>query len=194
MSSEHSEARQRVLDAAERLFSMQGYAAVTVKEIAKAAGLHHASLYHHIPEGKEGLFVEVMERNLHRHRAAIEAAIAEGKGDLRAQLQNIARWLLSQPSIDLVRMTLSDFPAIHPNAALHLQDLAFVSLMVPINRILEEAQARGEIEHPALGNVAGAILASLDGLHTIPQAYIESSRQAMADQLIDVFIRGVKRA
>jgi TetR/AcrR family transcriptional regulator, cholesterol catabolism regulator len=194
MSGESSEARERVLQAAEQLFATRGYAAVTVKDIAKAVGLHHASLYHHIPAGKEGLFVEVMERNMQRHREGIEAAIAAGDGDLRRQLRQIARWLFSQPPVDLVRMTLSDLPAIERGTALYLENLAYRSLLEPIERILKEAQTRGEIEHVALGNVAGAILVSIAALNTIPAMYLEHSRDIMANQLIDVFIRGVAKS
>ncbi|MEO1181402.1 MAG: helix-turn-helix domain-containing protein, partial [Cyanobacteria bacterium J06636_28] len=48
----NSEARNRLLKAAETLFVQRGYEAVTVKDIAKATGIHHASIYHHIPGGK----------------------------------------------------------------------------------------------------------------------------------------------
>lgn len=56
MPIQPSEAHERVLYAAERLFAECGYHTVTVKDVAKAAGIHHASLYHHAPGGKAQLF------------------------------------------------------------------------------------------------------------------------------------------
>ncbi|GCE21918.1 TetR/AcrR family transcriptional regulator [Dictyobacter kobayashii] len=47
-----SVARERVLDAAELLFARQGYASVTLRAIAAQVGIHHTSLYHHVPGAK----------------------------------------------------------------------------------------------------------------------------------------------
>ena len=51
-----SAARERVLDVAEALFAERGLARVTMREIAHAACMRHASLYHHAPGGKEQLY------------------------------------------------------------------------------------------------------------------------------------------
>lgn len=186
-----SQARERVLQAAEMLFAERGYNAVTVKDIAKAAGIKHASLYHHIPEGgKEALFIEVTERNLRRHVEGMRAAIAEG--DLRQQLQAVAAWLLSQPPMDFIRMVQSDMPAISPAAAERLYNLAYEATLIPIEAVLRAAQARGEICHDNLGNIAGAIFSAIEGLHTLPDQYLVETRQEMANELIEVFIRGMQ--
>ncbi|MGF1493629.1 MAG: TetR/AcrR family transcriptional regulator [Microcoleaceae cyanobacterium] len=188
-----SEARERVLQAAESLFMRRGYEAVTVKDIAKEAGIHHASIYHHVPGGKADLFVEVMTRHLRQHQAGIQAAIGGAGDDLEAQLRGISAWLLSQPPMDLIRLTNSDLPSIDPKSAEELENLAFFALLVPIQSVLEQAQQRGEIDHPNLGIVAGAILSSVEGLHMISEEYVQGSRQQMAEQLIEVFIRGIAR-
>jgi len=188
----HSEARERVLQAAERLFAERGYTAVTVKDIAAAAGIHHASLYHHAPDGKEGLFVEVMTRILERHRAGIADAVGAGGEDVRAQLHGIAAWMLSQPPMDMIRMALSDMPAIDAASANMLAALAFEAMIVPIVRVLYDARGRGELLQGDLGNIAGGIFSMLQGLHTLPEAYLERSRQEMANELIDVMLAGMK--
>ncbi|MEL6231961.1 MAG: helix-turn-helix domain-containing protein [Cyanobacteria bacterium J06627_3] len=45
----NSKARERVLAVAQKLFVERGYEVVTVKDIARAAEIYHASLYHHFP-------------------------------------------------------------------------------------------------------------------------------------------------
>lgn len=193
MPIQSSEARERVLRAAERLFTERGYEAVTIKDIATAVGIHHASLYHHIPGGKEPLYVEVMERCLLRHRDGIHTAVDAAVGDLRGQLHNIAAWLLSHPPLDLIRMVNSDLPALtQPGAAEKLSDLAYEVLFVPIVAALEASQAGGEIAHNNIGNIAGGIMSALEGLHALPDEYVETSRLDMADELIEVFLRGMK--
>ncbi len=52
--------RGAILQAAEDLFSRQGFAAVTVDEIAAAAGVAKGAVYHHFP-AKEAIFEAVFE-------------------------------------------------------------------------------------------------------------------------------------
>jgi AcrR family transcriptional regulator len=56
--------RDAILDAAERCFAEQGFAGVTMREIAAAAGLkNQASLYHHFRD-KRALYEAVLARGL----------------------------------------------------------------------------------------------------------------------------------
>ncbi len=187
----NSVSRQRVLDVAEGLFVERGYRAVTIKDIAKASGIHHASLYHHAPGGKEELFIEVTEMNLRCHQRGIQQAIEEGGTSLKAQLHYVAQWLLSQPPMDLIRMVRSDMPGINQIDVARLSTLAFHALLEPLNTILKDAQRRGEIEHANPANVAGAFFSSIEGLHMIPEQHLQTTRQAMADELIELFMRGM---
>jgi AcrR family transcriptional regulator len=190
-----SEARERVIEAAGRLFAERGYRAVTLKDIAGEVGIRHASLYHHFPNGKEQLFIEVTERNLARHRDGMAAALAAVPGDVRAQLKAVARWLLSQPPMDLVRMVNSDMPVIEPAAALRLSELAFSTMIEPLEHILHQAQQHGEIADADRWLVAGGLLGMIDSLHAVPDYALRESedRTEMADTLIDVMLDGLLR-
>ncbi len=190
--SVNSKARENVLKAAERLFVERGYEAVTIEDIAKAAGIHHASLYHHAPGGKSALYVEVMTRYMENYRAGIETALQNSPDDLQKQLQNIATWIVSHPPIDIIRLTTSDLPAIEEEKADRISNLAFEATLMPILEVLENARRRGQITHENLGNIAGAIFTAIEGIHAIPDRYVNRSRQFMADELIEVFIRGIQ--
>lgn len=191
ISTIDSEARQRVLEAAEWLFTERGYKSVTLRDLASAVGIRHASLYHHAPGGKEQLYVEVVERNLRRHADGLRAAIDGAEPTIRPQLQAVARWLLTQPPMDLMRMTHSDLPAIDPTHAERLAHLALESLIEPVWRLLQDAQKRGEVEHHDLGLVAGGFIGMIESLHAIPEYGLTRSRQALADDLIDVLLHGL---
>ena len=52
-------ARQRLLNSAAELFNSKGYAATTVREIVKAAGVTKPVLYYYF-RNKEGIFLELM--------------------------------------------------------------------------------------------------------------------------------------
>ncbi len=132
-------ARERVLQAAERLFTERGYAAVTLRDIAEALGIRQASLYYHAPGGKEELFVQVTERGLERHRAGLETAISQAGEELREQLRAAARWLLSQPAMNFARMLRSDMPAIRESEANRLRLIAYQSLIAPLEAAFRPA-------------------------------------------------------
>ncbi len=186
-----SDARGRVLDAAERLFAEKGYASVTLRDIAAEVGIRHTSLYHHVPGGKEELFVEVTERHLIRHRDGLARAIEGAAPGVRARLHAAADWLLSQPPMDLVRMAYSDLPRIDPGQAGRLSMLAYTSLLLPIAESLRQAQQAGEIDHHDLGMVAGGLLGMVESMYAVPDNEVKSSRQAMAHDLIDLLLRGL---
>lgn len=67
--------RDQILAAAGLLFAKRGYASVSVRQIADAAGILGGSLYHHFPSKRE-LFIEVHRMALTRAVAGIETAIA----------------------------------------------------------------------------------------------------------------------
>jgi AcrR family transcriptional regulator len=194
MKQDNTEARERVIEVAERLFAQKGYAAVTLRDIAGQVGIKHASLYHHAPGGKEQLYVEVMERTLRRHHAGLTAAITNAAPDIRARLHATADWLMSQPPMDLVRMVYSDMPEINADHARRLSENAFEMMITPIGLALEMAHARGEIQHHDVGLIAGGILGMLENLHSVPETALERSkrtRQSMAHELIDVMLYGL---
>ncbi len=188
----NTEARERVLDAAERLFARKGYAAVTLRDIAADVGIRHASLYHHAPGGKEQLFVEVTERNLERHYRGLTQAIADAEPNIRARLHAVAAWLLSQPPMDLVRMVHSDMPAIDPAHAERLSLKAFESMLAPIGDMLEEAARRGEIVHEHPGLIGGGIFGMIVSLFAVPEHALELSREQMAYVIIDAMLDGIR--
>lgn len=191
-----TEARERVLDAAERLFAHKGYTAVTLRDVGAAAGIKHASLYHHVPGGKEALFVEVTERHLHRHRTGLTEAIAQVEPDIRAQLHAAADWLLSQPPMDLIRMAYSDMPSIAAAHAERLSQMAYASMIVPMAQALEQARERGEVHHRDLGLVAGGLLGMIESLYAVPDTVLNETqtRKQMAHDLIDVVLDGIRRS
>ena len=187
----YSESRERLLQEAERQFGERGYTAVTLRDIADALRIKQASLYHHVPGGKEQLFIEVSERTFKRHYAGVTRAMTEAGPDVRAQLRGLADWLLSQPPMDLIRMAYSDMPAIDPAEAGRLSWLAYESMLAPIEAALARAQEGGQIKHHNLGLIAGGLLGMIESLHSAP-SHVQISRQTMAYDLIDVMLDGLR--
>lgn len=192
----NTSARERVIVAAEQLFAQRGYTAVTLRDIAADVGIRHTSLYHHVPGGKEELFIEVTERTLARHHAGLTHAIAHAAPSIRAQLHAAAAWLVSQPPMDLVRMVHSDMPTIDPVHARRLSEAAYAAMLGPIEAALEQAQQRGEVRHHDLGVIAGGFLGMVEALHAVPEYVLDQGagqpRLSMAYDLVDVLLDGLR--
>lgn len=183
--------RERAMDSAERLFGRRGYTAVTLRDIGTDLGLSHASLYYHFPGGKEELFVAVTERSIHRHGEALRRVIEEQCCNLRNRLLGIARWLLSQPPLDLIRMSESDMPALDPVAAARLMRQMHEQILLRLQSVLEEAHEAAEIRCHNPGLVGASLLGMIESFHSMPEIAVQKSRESMAAQMIDILLRGM---
>lgn len=182
-------ARERVLAAAEKLFSERGYAAVTLRDIAQELGLNHASLYHHVPGGKEELYVEVMRRGLKRHHDGLQHAMLDAGDEWQSQLRAAAQWLVSQPALDITRMRLSDMPALQKAHAKQLNKEVYELLLQPIEQVFRKAEPKADIARVLL--LTGMFLFMVEGVHSAPVAGNRMTPAQMADEMLDVMINGL---
>jgi TetR/AcrR family transcriptional regulator, cholesterol catabolism regulator len=70
------EMRQKVLDAAARLFREKGYAGTTMRDVAERCGIRAASLYYHFPS-KDEILAEVFDYGVRRVAGAVRTAVDE---------------------------------------------------------------------------------------------------------------------
>ena len=98
-----STSRGRILAAARSLFTAQGYAAVSMQQIAAVVGINKATLYHHFRD-KEDLFVSVMASEFTRASTALGEAIALPK-NLRDQLRRAANQIFASHQTDFGRLS-----------------------------------------------------------------------------------------
>lgn len=191
LHEEGSDARQRVLDAAEELFMRRGYNAIALRDIADALGMKQASLYYHFPEGKEQLYVAVAQQVFERHRAGVSSALAAVAPHLRAQLNAVADWFATQPRMCLMGMIHADLPALSLQHTATVEDEAFRAIFQPLVETFAAAMQRGEAvaHNPYL--MAGAFLALMDGLAIGETRGGGPSRAENASELIDVLLDGL---
>jgi TetR/AcrR family transcriptional regulator, cholesterol catabolism regulator len=185
------DARHRVLDAAELLFSSRGFDSVTLRDIASSIGLSHASLYYHFPGGKEELFAEVMERNIRRHGEGLAAGMSAGGPSLRGKLRGAADWLLSQPPMDLIRMAETDLKALPAQTAGRIMGLVYELILKALQAAIEAARDSGEVGDCDPGLLAGGILGMVESLHSVPVEIVGRDRPSMARELIEVILKGI---
>jgi AcrR family transcriptional regulator len=92
--SRPSAARERLLEAADRLFYNEGIHAVGVNRIVDEAGVTRVTLYRHFPS-KDDLIAAYLERRAQSDRDQIGAIISRNPGDPRRALDELATALTS---------------------------------------------------------------------------------------------------
>jgi AcrR family transcriptional regulator len=95
-------ARQRILEQSLALFSVRGFADVSMSEIANAVGITKAALYYHF-SGKEELFATAFANEINTVRDQI-AAIVEGDTDLHTTIHDLAILFLERGHRDMRRL------------------------------------------------------------------------------------------
>lgn len=93
--------RRAILDAAARLFMAEGFGAVSMDAVARAAQVSKATLYAHFP-GKEALFGDIIASNCARLQASVAVALSDHALPLREALMEMGvQWLrfLLQPRV-----------------------------------------------------------------------------------------------
>ena len=187
------ESRMRLLDAAERLFHERGYSAVSMADIAEATGIRKASLYHHVPGGKEELFVEVSVRTFERHKEGISKALAQAEAEFKAQLQAASRWMIDHAPLGLLAMLQNDMPELTEEHAMGLEGQLMTSLWQPLTQVFEAAKERGEIRMVDTDTFVGAFISMMDGLTYIGTTKVATRpMEEVADELIDMMLNGLK--
>lgn len=114
-----ADTKQKILDAALDLFSVQGYEATSISQIADAVDIRKASLYSHFKSKQEILdaLIETVSKEYDRHSIFANAdwddpAFLEMQSDVTpdAILQKILahlRYILHEPKIKKARMLLT---------------------------------------------------------------------------------------
>ncbi|GGH08083.1 MAG TPA: TetR/AcrR family transcriptional regulator [Oceanicaulis sp.] len=96
MASETHSTRERLIGAAARLFQERGYASTGLNDVLAAARAPKGSLYHHFPDGKEGLAVAAAALASERFLATI-CKDASDSGDATQMIarfaSRLAGWL-----------------------------------------------------------------------------------------------------
>ena len=135
--------RERILAHARALFLERGYVDVSMREIAEAANLRKASIYHHFAD-KEALFIEIMMAEIAESRERLAESVA-GLTSLPERLEQLAFTHFSQARSNTWRLA-QDFRDHVPESRhdeIH-KDLG--RLYEVYQSVFDDGVAAGEIE------------------------------------------------
>ncbi len=138
-----SQTREQILEAAERVFAVQGYEASSIKDLAAAARVNSALLYYYYGD-KERLYRAVLERIVRRVERRALARLKR----LGTPEERLRRFILTHTELlmrerhlwPLVLRELVDHAAVH---AVDQIRLMAATLFRTLCEVIEEGQATG---------------------------------------------------
>lgn len=182
--------KRQIEDVASGLFSARGYAATSVRDIARALDMQGGSLYAHI-SSKEDVLWEIVSRAAERFHAAVRP-IANGTQSAAERLAGMVRAHIGVVTGDIEHaiVFLHEWRFLGPErrAAIGRQRDAYEAYF---RAVIAEGMANGEFR-PADPKMAG--LAILSGVNGIAQWYRPDGQRppdAIADAFADLFLHGL---
>lgn len=193
--SKSEEKRLQILSAAKDLFSAQGFTAISMDQIAKAAGVSKQTVYSHFGN-KDELFTAAIEQK----------CIGLRLGEIQLPEEVSAREVITQISHSFSRMILSeDAMQVHrtsvseaytnPTVARLFYNTGPIKVITEVARILQQLDERGKlrVEEPRMAAVQ--LLKMLQGEARMEAEYNAEVRQSEAEiqaytqNCIDMFLR-----
>ncbi len=138
-------AAERIIEAAKLLFAREGYASVSIRDIAEAAEVCKANVFHHFAS-KEALYLEVLRRCCHSTRTLLDDLEGSDGGPLAQRLSHFVRTYLlrSREDLDGSLLVLTEAFDTTPCRARALVDEVFGSDFQRLTNIFTEGQQSGE--------------------------------------------------
>ena len=191
------ETRERILAVAERLFLAKGFKGVSMKDIADEVQVTTAALYYHFPEGKQDLFLSMVQQAMRNWGMQAFSQI-EHLPSLHTQLVTLIHSAIVHPPVmqGLMR-DVEEFCKDNPHKRNMMRE-DIQKMRQSVITLFEQAAERGEITKkvpaPLLTGMFTGIVVSLqmtmkaDGaLHTTGH-----NSQDMAVTLVDTLFNGIK--
>jgi len=148
--------RERILDAAERIFARHGFFAAKVSDVAKEAGVADGTIYLYF-KSKDDLLISLFERRMRQLNGVLKAAIA-GKPPrvaleafIRAYLQVIHDEPVASEVLTIELRQSSKFMKEYANPE-------FVDFLRTLGGIIAAAQAAGELDPAIPSHIAARMI------------------------------------
>jgi AcrR family transcriptional regulator len=185
--------RARILEEAARLFTVRGYAGLSMREVAEAAGVSKAGIYYHFQD-KENLFLAVLAASLERLEGLILSARQEG-ATAREQVRAVMRAILAQApeQRNIIRLASQEMARLSQAARVSFGRLYHEKFIGRVEEVLREGIARGELR-PVDARLAAWMLLGM----AYPFLYQAHEKElgppaAAVDLMVSVFFDGIAR-
>lgn len=193
-----NDSRLKLIEAATILFAQKGLAGVSIREIAKQAGVNSALISYHF-EGKEGLYAAVLEHQLF-FMSEIVKRISNDHLSPSEQIKEYANAVLGlhQRSPMLVRFIYSEL--FNPSPCFEMmKQKFFAKLFQALKGTITEGIAKGQFRADLNPEKAVISLVGIMNFYFISRPITkniiteDTSDQQYIDQAVEIYLRGIVR-
>ncbi|MCX7593703.1 MAG: TetR/AcrR family transcriptional regulator [Fischerella sp.] len=189
-----AQTRNRILQAAKRLFASQGFDGTTTRDLAQAAGVAEGTLFRHFPN-KKAILVEVATAGWVEILTDLLTELSEmGSYKAVAQVMRRRMWNM-QKNADLMRVCFME-AQFHPDLRDRIQSEIIAKMTDVAEAFFQTAMDRGiyrQMDAKLVAKVFLGMFAIAGFSHNTlmePNAPPEKMQQ-MAEGLADIFLNGV---
>lgn len=189
-----SSPKERVLDAAQQLFSRRGYAGTTTRDLAQTAGMAEGTLFRHF-ENKKAILIEVVTRGWVELLTDLLTALSEMSSYKAVDQVLRHRMLHFHDNADLLRVCFME-AQFHPELSHRIQTDIIDKMTDVAEAFFQTAMERGEYRpmNPRIvakvflgmftvaGFSQGSVLGNSASMHDMKD---------MAEGMADIFLNGV---
>lgn len=182
--------RERILEAATRLFVSRGYRGQSMREIAEAVGISKPAIYHHFKD-KEELFVAILSAYLDQLDVLIQASMASETTCHRRVTQIVEAILRLPPEIRAVsRLASQEMVHLSAEVRAEFNALYYRQFIGPLVALFEEGVCSGELRSMNPTVATWTFLGMLTPFIAGSQAPGLSPEQENSRQVLDIFFLG----
>ncbi len=184
--------RDRIIGTATSLFVERGFSGVAMREISEACGITKAALYYHF-SSKAQLLYAICTGYLETNAGVVDKVVAEG-GTYEHQLRRLVQDLFDVPGEQraVLRLALHDLDSLDA----HEHDLFLEAyrerFTEPVIRIFMQGEADGEFRRFDPELLVWFMLGMAYPYFGLPGSTETITDPAMVDQILDIFIGGLK--
>jgi len=153
----------KILDAAQTLFAGKGLDGVSIREIAEAAGISKATVFHYF-DSKDALYQAVVRRSCEGIGQLLAQLAAREDGDPLLTLSDYRRQDLEETlaHADVVRLVLRELTLGRDEQARRLAEEVFGDHFIHLRSLLEKAQSTGVLRHDMDTGIAAVSVVSIN--------------------------------
>ena len=191
------DSKQAILDAAEEIIALHGYAGLSMRELSRQSGLAKSTLYHYFQD-KSDIYISVLERDIQTAGERIAAA-SQGGGDAATRLRRVSQayfdMLVERGVIALNALRRAGDPDSPQLVAIYRQHQQVVG--APIAAIIQEGVDSGQFR-PVDPEMATISLLGMMNIYLARRMLVklglvdaDELEHDVIDQTMDLFLHGI---